>query len=1196
MLCQYCSLSIRARNTVCAGTFCGICSRQVFGFDFPFNRVPFDINNNIRCNTIVCELVDGGSLINETIISTTLSMTFHKNIYNKQPAPDASELLNLAESSISLTVPGLGSIDAKSIRLMSIGKNGHFPLECQFDDFLSVALPPGKDIQVLNGEIILNFGRKNHHLPLLVIACRKPVTNPLQPTGDGTYLYLWRKMEFFEFSAVIEVAATSADIILDPSREPTIEFIPRSIQPNESIEHGKFYGRFTPKTLNRENDCLVKLNQKPKKIVFEFRLPDSLIDSYKLRANENLEIDHPPIDYVMTLPVIGRPNPFEIKGSAHLRNKPCVIEATCDLVGQQDVYLGDDLRLQYSFAENEKHNKDDFIPDITITSVVLAPNNYDLTQIDQYRHDCFEIAIFDKENNLLDLGETATGEYRKDTEKNQQGSKGIAAGESDSLVTAIVTLRSSCLSVEEYKAKECAIIISYHSNDCIDQHKVIMVAFKPYGILTDPVSLDWGTCNSVATMRKRLAFGNNAKVETLPIGSNPADHVIPSKILFTDLKDPSNPCYKIDDLGGYGSDTRIITQFKPDFDNPNPRIYSDIFDPPRTAEYTFQDLAVLFIHKILSNIEYHLKKRISRFSCTFPTKWSNKASDMLNGALGEVAIRLAKGNGGLVTPEVIKPTVDEASACILATIGILSTNKKQKISPFSALAIDIGGGTTDTAIVEIKPSTNLSHAPSFKFLGFGGFRNFAGTDITKRMAAAICRRIIANKDLILTKDLKTDKSKSKPVVSQIWIPTSLLSPPPFVKQLQDSNTQFNQRIKEAERHNDALLYNFAEELKKIEWDEEQIAEEFKKIEGNEEQIKVSKFDEKLIKRLAEMLTGTMSGFAPSKNIKHNGLAILRSESNELDRFIDPKNLDPKNLDEAYTNWATKKILLSLNNLLCEKIDGFTGHYPELTIDQLLEGICQEARHLLQVHDHHARQINKNTDIPAKIDFIYFAGGTTKSKLIKSKIAKYLEKQGIYENIKCDQSIKSKDESEKDPVKTAKDDTDKLDPKVLVSHGLSWYLMRVCQHKDAPIQFAKGCLQFPIVITDQESDHELRIVAEIGKSTQEGLEFDIQLSGGILVEEGDREQTCPLSVLTWDILNGTPTMEIGYFDFSHNDDNKLSAMIRQRKNSETPVKGHVKYEKLESNFVMDITSDGLHRQIPLKQSNTFKDSISLLYLD
>lgn len=1165
MPCQYCDLNIRAHNLVTNGTFCGICSRQVYGFEFPFNQVTFDVNKDITKGTIICDFNENNDDGNG-MIATSLGMTFHKNICNKQPDPEPIKKIDLENSSASINVRGLGSINANlgiQERSRKDSKQQiNFYLKLQFSNFLPVALSGNRTNIKLEGEIVLCFGKKIHRMPLLINASKESPTPPLQATGNGNDLYLWRQEgDSFDFTAVFHITATAADIILDPSRDPEIEFSLSQPDDKNAVNSNKFRGRFKPKSSNRKSDCLVKAHGRAKNLVFDIRIPESLVDAFNLRSNENLELNHSWLSYKVTLPTIGPMNPFTSEGTALLRNKTCKIDANCDLSGEQVVYLGDELHLQFTFEENEAEKDDDFVPDITITSVVLAPNNYQLTQIDQYNRSCFEIKILDKDNNPIGLGDTAAAEHNKP-------------------VTANVTLKSTSLRADDHKDKQFAIIVSYHSNDCIEHQKIIMVSFKPYGVIDSPISIDWGTCNTVATLRRRQPFGNITRVETLPIGRSPESHIIPTKILFTDLRDSENPVFKlIDDRDADRNDIKVISQFKPEFYNTNARIYTDNCDPPGTAEYTFRQLAVFFIHRILSNLELHLKRRIAKFSCTFPTKWPNKASDMLHGVLEEVSGRLAKGNGGLVTPEVIKPTVDEASACVLTTIDNLSSNMGQEIVPFTALAIDIGGGTTDTAIVQIQPGGSRQQPPRFKFLGFGGLKDFAGTDITKRMAAKLCLQIIewVQEEASTGKTGKA-KGKGKAEATQapkgIWIPTSLLEPPSFVNKLQNSDPKSKLMIEGAKRFNDFLLFDFAEKLKRIE--------------TADQNIKVM-FDNELVDQLFDLLDGTVFGVESKKEdlgIDFSGIAVLSEETNSagsLDKVF-KKVSSLKTIEKNEFSPIAEKILISLNELLDAKIPGFLGHHPQLTINEILHGICREVQHLLQVHDHHANQENPDDQQKTKVNFIYFAGGTTKSKLIRKIIEDSIQNLEIIDPI------------HNNVVENAKKKTDELNPKVLVAYGLSWYLMRISQFRDLPIQFAKGCAQYPIVITDSMNyASELRILSGIGTSTLDGLKFDLELTEGILIEDGEWDKTRPLSVMTWDIMEDNPMKELGFFDFSHDGNTRLSSAIRRQKNSKIPLKGRVRYDASESNFILAIEFDGSNWLVPLAKANTYLDSISLLHL-
>ena len=257
--------------------------------------------------------------------------------------------------------------------------------------------------------------------------------------------------------------------------------------------------------------------------------------------------------------------------------------------------------------------------------------------------------------------------------------------------------------------------------------------------LASYVAVDWGTTNSCAAYRKGIGPGDEPLSISFDEEQRGTPELFPSDMYFEDISDPENPVFR---LGN-----EAVRKAR---EHPECRLRSvkrkfqfidrvSVMDERgRCREYTTADLARFLLRRLIALAEVSLGQEIHNLALTFPTKWSARVRDKLAGVARALAIDLGRERAPY-SVAVLPPLVDEATAVALNFITS-DHGRAHLAETFYLVAYDFGGGTVDTAVLEV-------HLPSgggclsTRYVGLGGRSDFGGDDVTRAVMGCLRDRI-----------------------------------------------------------------------------------------------------------------------------------------------------------------------------------------------------------------------------------------------------------------------------------------------------------------------------------------------------------------------------------------------------------------------------------------------------------------------
>ncbi len=273
--------------------------------------------------------------------------------------------------------------------------------------------------------------------------------------------------------------------------------------------------------------------------------------------------------------------------------------------------------------------------------------------------------------------------------------------------------------------------------DDIDPYRLPVVIGKiTPAVLPTYLAIDFGTTNSCcAVVSERMdaeivlldGSGTFRPGSAPPVPATPGEvssiaTTVSSMIVFESVQDKANPKFVIGAEARGLAATRIestVESAKRFVARRDHRFYiTDLYK--NTVDYSAEDICAMIIRRIIDNAELSLKVRVQRVLATFPAAFGLAQTAALKKVYEE---RL-----GL---EVHAFVLDESTA---AAIHYLTDREKiREANCKSLLMLDVGGGTTDIALLEI--SKMPGSRPGFqnvsaKLLGTEGIADFGGENIT----------------------------------------------------------------------------------------------------------------------------------------------------------------------------------------------------------------------------------------------------------------------------------------------------------------------------------------------------------------------------------------------------------------------------------------------------------------------------------
>jgi hypothetical protein len=242
--------------------------------------------------------------------------------------------------------------------------------------------------------------------------------------------------------------------------------------------------------------------------------------------------------------------------------------------------------------------------------------------------------------------------------------------------------------------------------------------------LDHDVAIDWGTTNTCAAYS--LGVGRQAPVPVRFMEGQPSPERFPSDIYFVDVSDPDNPIILTGEHASQQGKVHpecLLRSVKRKFQFRERVTVLD--ERQRHHTYEVRQVVLLLLHRLISQAEVVQGREMRLFGLTFPTKWSPRVRQLLEGVTRELARQLGQERRPLEV-EVLPPLIDEANAVAL---NLLTAQHGRKLPErFFLIAYDFGGGTVDTSVLEV---SFRGGRLATRYVGIGGRPDFGGDDVTR---------------------------------------------------------------------------------------------------------------------------------------------------------------------------------------------------------------------------------------------------------------------------------------------------------------------------------------------------------------------------------------------------------------------------------------------------------------------------------
>jgi Hsp70 protein len=259
----------------------------------------------------------------------------------------------------------------------------------------------------------------------------------------------------------------------------------------------------------------------------------------------------------------------------------------------------------------------------------------------------------------------------------------------------------------------------------------IRARLKRWPSLNHFLAIDWGTTNTCAAYR--------AAPTEQPRGvkfhrDQPSLEIFPSEVYFRSIEDPENPDFLL------GFDATQLAKSRPECCLRSLKRRFQFDDTVRVRDeagrrhpYPIEKLVELILLQLVTMAEGTLQSEVGHVSLTFPTKWNRQVRDKLGRVAKAVERRLQKVRPG-ASVEVLPPVIDEANAVALHFV----TSERDLPEHFHLIAFDFGGGTVDTAVLEVRFANGKFTTTHF---GIGGCSDLGGDDVTRAVMQLLEQRL-----------------------------------------------------------------------------------------------------------------------------------------------------------------------------------------------------------------------------------------------------------------------------------------------------------------------------------------------------------------------------------------------------------------------------------------------------------------------
>ncbi len=721
MSCQYCIRNIRSTNNIpTKGSWCGICGLKAIVPDFPYHQLDSRINNSQYRKGDFFILIEN---LDQHLSQASDSLKFIIPIQLCLPLRDMAsirmkptELLDVQKSSCLMNLDGQGydatlssdidrncmciNLDSRPIKKLLKQDRSMSELQCQID-LRFASMPLGQPYRVW------------------IHASNRSALNIPELENSEFAFWIHGKGDNIECTACFTIVAESCDLLFNKKYFPSLVLFKK--RDAASLEIAMEYNS----EKNVINNLLIKRGEQ-RKIFFKFKRPDKHTEYREFELRLWFYGRKPDLHGFKKIP---------IKWS----QVPRIIFVSPSDSQIQDQYLGENCLIPVELSMDRNLSQGINKAKLLITEIKLrVPSAKSEFGFDEYQSPI--INVYDKNTNNTVLGNILELDSSAPRE----------------ICISIDTTRLPWNEISDGALSD--VVIQYQLEDRVKLRYNISIRLLQYrNDSSFEVSIDWGTSNS------SVVFRDSDGAHPLGIGFNNS-YSIPTIMKFRDLSNGplAGECLVGIDAYESGNGT-FIREFKLNFDKGE--IFGSICDDfGNRFDVRKDDLARRFILELLLKVEKNQRMRISQLTCSFPTKWPRSASNRLNNLLCGVADDLSRRRGGN-GPVVLFPTVDEASACMLWQVEDVLRKYQENhglLEPVDVIAaIDIGGGTTDTALAKISiDPNNFDQSLKFDFSGFGGIGDFGGTDITKRIASKIAQSL-------------SDFFKNHPQISNSHLPESL---------------------------------------------------------------------------------------------------------------------------------------------------------------------------------------------------------------------------------------------------------------------------------------------------------------------------------------------------------------------------------------------------------------------------------------
>jgi len=904
MKCNYCPKNLRGRSFTTNGAFCSLCGDSVFSLKFPANCSNIS-HDKIKIDDLVFNIPNITSKfdLDFFIPISVLKTNSAENINISCDDITAKGLIDVSKCSFYLDLPGYNKTFAINIKLVLNPNNGFFRLSGMFKDFFSFIKKYAISSSYFTGKFKIFFSQRfiEKDVHFFIFNSWPPIT--AIPFPNKQDLDFW-------YQDIVKKTVTVA-LLLKTNNQHSV-YLRKIGNSNElcniflRIADKQFIGKSKPGYKLIQN--LTK--NKSYNLVFEFDI--SSVKASDLTKEQNKSCS-------LALDILGCPQQLGILDLSNVGinfKGPISFKFEPNAVKKYQLFHRESLTCNFEFkVQIENKTASSFTKDIKfgIMCLYLAlPSEVTDNDFKNSITDCFEISDY-KIATLCDKKVFSIALNTKNLNKN-------CIGKFFSVIAKCITPDLTCRFVELFQ-----------------------VDINQYQPFNSDLAIDFGTSNSCIVDRIGI---DNSQAKTLNLKtvikgenytSEDVNGIIPTVIYFEDVSDPDNPQYRI------GTEAQLILRrgkglirfFKRNFVENTEFLITD--DNGIKHTYKAEKLVVFFITRMLEMAEHFSKKYVVSFSASFPTKWPKQASTRLADVLKQVSERLFKINGGLILPKVISPKLDEASACILSIISNKEfvSNFKEKGSLLVG-SIDIGGGTTDTTLVKVTYTPKNDEIFQFDFIGFGGFSDFGGTDITGRLASVLSKKL-HNK----IKELFPPDSAIQFVFLDKWYDEYNIN-------YDSTNTNLSQIILDEQKEfNSNILFDLAEKLKIEESDILRLSAILSAIED----LKVLKIED-------------------SKPDNTEDLMIKKSYS-----FISLQKINDK--QDNFDNILASECNVKMQDVFDVKFNKFPNISMHMySINEIIQSIAKQMKH----------QISLISDNPLiKIDKLIIAGGASSDKFINDTI-------------------------------------------------------------------------------------------------------------------------------------------------------------------------------------------------------------------